>query len=346
MEEEGHGISLVYLVQALTGSISHKVIGSRCPLRQLTLQECLLCSCVIHNIDYNPAGLPLLYRLTVHLELSHGKKGSVSLFLIAPVVLVLLQNHLFVCLQGNNLVWTIGHGSIHRCTIVGGYQTSRGILTCLIELLVYQPIGGKGGQEIIEINVSLGYITNGIIVYLVASNRCIIGFCIVLVIVVIGLILIVAVASICEIAIIRRIKLCAGEGIVLCLAPYSLILHGYILRTGIARRIGISLCTVEAPDINIYFPVCKDSCHFIISHRYIVTGVQRIVIGKSACHCALTCVVQVCTIILHLGIQKLLHGVDVGICIDGSTILPLCTLSQLNLKYKTTLCVCCSLSGL
>ena len=70
----------------------------------------------------------------------------------------------------------------------------------------------------------------------------------------------------------------------------------------------------------------------LVLNNYIIDGSFGVVICQSTCNSGFTVVVQVSTVVTHLGVQQLLHGVDVGVSVDSNTVLPLHVGVQLNLE--------------
>ena len=59
-------------------------------------------------------------------------------------------------------------------------------------------------------------------------------------------------------------------------------------------------------------------------NHHIIDGGTRVVVGQAARNSGLTGIVQVGAVVLHLGVEQLLHGVDVIISSDGFAVFPLC----------------------
>ena len=342
VEEEGVGVGLVNLTHLVGGGVVGHLVSGGSPLGQLALQECLLGSLVSHNVDDDLGGLVCLDLAAVYIVVSQSGQSAVCILGVLIVVLVLSEDNLLAVLQGLQLVGAVGHGSFNAGSIVGGLQAAGGIKALLVQILVYQPVGGTGSQEVVDVDSCLSNIADGVLVNLVAANGCIIGLGVLLVVVLVYLVVVNRVLAAGEQGAVLIPQTLTGNGVALIsLCVYSCIINGDVLRNLVAGLILKALSAPQLPDVHIGLLAGSD---LVGSGGNIHTLGQCIVVVVTTGNSGLTVVVQVCAVVHHSGIQQSLHGVDVGICIDRSAVLPLHVGVQLDLEYVALLGLLSSLT--
>ena len=350
VEEEGHGEGVVHLVQTVGGSEGENLFRRGGPLGQLTLQEGLLGGGVVHYVYNDGGGSILRHGLAVHFKVGHRQQGAVLLLFIAVPVFVLHEHHLLVGLQGNQLVGAVGHGVLNGGAVVGGGQGTGGIHASFVVGLVYQPGVGAADQEVVEIDVLGGYIADGVVIHLVAADGGVI------------VAHIADLAGIDEQGFLQQVVLLGLVGDVeqagqdgLNNVFHNLAVFGGYLGVAVGVLIGGQLgdFVIQA---NAVFLVQIGQAHAVQGHavradvdidhavgnalvqivgviggfavaiggnHHIIDGGTRVVVGQAARNSGLTGIVQVGAVVLHLGVEQLLHGVDVIISSDGFAVFPL-----------------------
>ena len=360
VEEEGHGVGFINLVQTIGGGVGKQIFSRGSPLGQLALQEGLLGGGVVHHVDHDGGGGILLHGFAVYFEVGHGQQRAVLLLLIAEPVLVLHEHDLLVGLQGGHLVGAVGHGVFHGGAVVGGGQGTSGIHARFVVGLVYQPGAGAAGQEVVEIDVLGVYIADGVVIHLVAADGGVVvahiadlagideqGF--LEQVVLLGLVgdaeqagqhglndvfnNLAVFSGYLGVAVGVLIGSQLGDlviqanAVVLVQIGQAHAVQGHAVRADVDIDHAVGNALVQIVGVIGGFAVAIGGNHHVID------GGTRVVVGQAARNSGLTGVVQVGAVVLHLGVEQLLHGVDVIISSDGFAVFPLGIGVELDLKH-------------
>ena len=176
IEEEAHRIGFVYSVQLIAEVVVGKLFRRRRPLAEFALEERLLSSSVVHDVDDDLVGLPLLNALTVDFEV--GVRNELAFIVLGKSVpiFVLGKYHLLFFLEGLELVNAVRHRGFFARTVSGGYERAAGVFVSFVERLINKPCGSKRGKEVVEIEIGCRNVTDGVIINLVATYGVILYF--------------------------------------------------------------------------------------------------------------------------------------------------------------------------
>ena len=337
VEEEGHCVCLVNLVELIGERVGGKLLSGRRPVRKLTLKECLLHSSLVHNVDNDLSGLVLLTLLAVNEEVCEGVEVTVLVGLPTVPVLVTNEYNLLALLERLHLVYAVRLGGFKGSTVSGGNELAGSILKRIVELAVNKPCACERCHEVVEADVGVVYVTDGVIINLVKTNNvptsaeCLVynvnGNA--------GLVTL----AVCEVSSVCAVNVSSGNPASVCgILILNSVSNAYPLRALVASLV-LSACKApEVVHVKVYSLTSCESCVDCV-----VLGVNggvnalvlRVVVLVTTCYSGLTVVVEVSSVVLHRGVKKSLERLDVVISSDLLAILPSCLRVELDLENVT-----------
>ena len=362
VEEEGHCVCLVNLVEVVRESVGRELVCGRRPVRKLTLKEQLLHSSLFHNVDNDLSGLVLLTLLAVNEEVGEGVEVAVLILLPAVPVLVANEYDLLFLLKRFHSVCTVGHSGLLGSTVGGCYELTGGILEGVVKLSVNEPCICARGKEVVDADVVLCYVADGVIINLVATN----GIVLNLITVGVGeveesfLNVVSALSLVGDAEYVVKelgdssedsfLVLSGDLGVTVSVRIFSKSLEES-LHISVAKVFVVKSCKAQVVESHIcgaYVYVKSSVSDSLIKIEGVVGGIilavcrnngsvdgsLRVVERCTTCESRLAGDVEVSSVVSHLGVKESLHGLDVVVSGDLYTVLPSCLGVESDLKYE------------